>query len=153
MILPSRIGITGTRRGATRCQEEVLRTLLFTYAKEVTEFHHGCCIGVDAMFHRIVLKMFPETPIIVHPPIEDEYRASVEVTKSVRFWAPESYLYRNHHIVAESDWLIALPYQAKEYLRSGTWATVRRARNLRKMHTVILPSGNYVTFNEGKSTL
>lgn len=41
---------------------------------------------------------------------------------------PGGYLKRDDAIVKESNELVAFPRTAREILRSGTWATIRRAR-------------------------
>ena len=46
---------------------------------------------------------------------------------------PKPYLKRNEDIVNKCDVLIACPIDKnKEILRSGTWATIRKARKLNK---------------------
>ena len=42
---------------------------------------------------------------------------------------PQDYLVRNMNIVNQSDVLIAAPKEEVEVLRSGTWSTIRKARN------------------------
>lgn len=47
---------------------------------------------------------------------------------------------RNHDIVDEGEFLIAMPSEP-EYTRSGTWATVRYARKLHRTIAIIWPDG------------
>jgi hypothetical protein len=41
---------------------------------------------------------------------------------------PGGYMKRNDVLVAHADVLLAFPKTPQEELRSGTWATIRRAR-------------------------
>jgi len=50
-------------------------------------------------------------------------------------------LERNSDIVADSDLLLATPRFYEEELRSGTWATVRRARKANKPLIIVWPNG------------
>jgi hypothetical protein len=50
-------------------------------------------------------------------------------------------LERNTEIVKACDVLIATPKEQDEVLRSGTWATIRRARKYDKKLAVIFPDG------------
>jgi hypothetical protein len=50
-------------------------------------------------------------------------------------------LERNKHIVHNCGWLIAAPKEDSETLRSGTWATIRYARKLRRPITIVFPNG------------
>jgi hypothetical protein len=47
-------------------------------------------------------------------------------------------------IVVESELLIATPKEVKEQLRSGTWATVRRARKVGIPIILITPDGGTI---------
>lgn len=127
-----KIAFSGTQIGLSIKQHEELINLI----KKIKpiEAHHGLCIGSDAEFHDIIRKYFPNYKIIGHPPLNknayvykecDEYRKAKE------------YLIRNHDIVDESDILIACPFENKEILRSGTWATIRYARKLNKEIIII----------------
>lgn len=46
------IGFTGTRRGMTRLQKQMIETFLVMHSPK--EAHHGDCVGSDALFHRII---------------------------------------------------------------------------------------------------
>jgi len=54
------------------------------------------------------------------------------------------YLARNQDIVDETEVLIAVPAQKKEIVRSGTWATIRRARKAGRLIYFIFPDGRVV---------
>jgi hypothetical protein len=55
--------------------------------------------------------------------------------------AKKPYLVRNKDIVIETASLIAAPADPVEQLRSGTWSTVRFARQRGKPVFLILPDG------------
>jgi hypothetical protein len=48
---------------------------------------------------------------------------------------------RNRKIVDVVEVLLAVPFEDAEVLRSGTWATVRYARRVRRTTVIIRPSG------------
>jgi hypothetical protein len=130
-------GFTGTRFGFTPQQREKLRMLLVDLRP--AEVHHGDCVGSDEEFHDLTRELLPETKIVVHPPDKDEHRAH-KVGDEER--TPKPYLDRDTDIVSESRWLVATPRTTKEIRRSGTWATIRRARRANIAITIIDPDGN-----------
>jgi hypothetical protein len=88
----------------------------------------------------------------VHPPTDDRKRAFC--TGNGADWEPKPYLERNHDIVDETTILIACP-NGEERMRSGTWATVRYARQRILNHegqlTIIISPSGQVT-KEGRET-
>ncbi len=134
-----KVGFTGSRKGMTLGQKDILcRSLIWA---TIQEFHHGDCIGADEEAHNIVREYAPRCSIIVHPPIDRELRA---LTKGNITYEPQHYLKRNHDIVDLSDMLIACPKENHEVQRSGTWATIRYAKNMNKPVMVIMPDGKIV---------
>ena len=123
-----KVGFTGTQNLNDISMEKSSKlyyTLNELYNKGYTEFHHGDCIGADALAHDMALQIGYD--IIIHPPSDMSKRAfkqgAIEKRKSY------AYMTRNQHIVNEAEILVALPKNKDvEELRSGTWATVRRAR-------------------------
>jgi len=134
------VGFTGTQEGMTGQQESKLTKLLSVISDLYgrSEFHHGDCIGADAMAHTIAIRL--EYNIVVHPPINEVKRAHVINYKHIH--TPKEYIARNHAIVDACDVLLATPKTINEELRSGTWATVRYARKQRKTAIVIYPNGS-----------
>lgn len=123
-------GFTGARKGMTTAQKQQLERLL----RPGDEFHHGDCVGADAEAHDIA--MIASCRIIVHPSVLTDLRAH----KAGHFeYPPRLPLYRNEDIVAACDVLIAAPDTPGERTRSGTWATVRMARAMRKPLVLLLP--------------
>lgn len=138
------LGFTGTRNGLTRRQRAALQTLLLDL--EETEHHHGCCVGADAEFHALADRA--GNRIVLHPPILQQHRAML-ATRCAELieMVPRDYLDRDYEI-AKANILVACPKEETgEEVRSGTWATVRYARQLRARSTapktiyIIRPSG------------
>lgn len=143
-----KLGFTGTQRGMTRPQWEALALWLDSRADRFFEFHHGDCVGADAEFHKWLLAYGALEPVtvVIHPPVVSTKRAYV-----TRAWAAKwmtihvrderPYLVRNRAIVDETNVLYAAPGEAVEQLRSGTWATVRYARKLKRAIRFFWPDG------------
>ena len=51
----------------------------------------------------------------------------------------KEYIERNHDVVDTCDLLIAMPNTELEVVRSGTWATIRYARKLKKVIVILEP--------------
>lgn len=126
-----RVGFTGTREGMSQHQKE--QFALKIYDLNVTEFHHGDCIGADADAHDIVRAIFPHIKIVIHPPDKTRTQAFKDGDES-RIPAP--YITRDRAIVRDTEYLIGAPL-GPEIMRSGTWTTIRYARKTHKPHTVL----------------
>lgn len=122
-----KIGFTGTQRGLSPGQATFLRSTLLEH--NPTEFHHGDCVGADAEAHEIVRELLPQCKIIIHPPTVPHKQAFCHGDET-RVNKP--YLQRNRCIVDSVDLLIAAPWTNEEQLRSGTWATIRYARKVKR---------------------
>lgn len=129
------VGFTGTRRGMTDEQAHTVRQYLLAWRPE--EVHHGDCVGADEQFHNMAQG---EARVVIHPPVEPAYRAHCDGHNTV-IRPPRPYLDRNQDIVDASDALLATPKEHSEVLRSGTWATVRRAREAGLDLVIINPKG------------
>jgi hypothetical protein len=127
-------GFTGTQKGMTEAQRISMQQLL--QKLNVVELHHGDCIGADAQAHELAkdLGIF----LVIHPPAIEAKRAWKQGDVHL---LEKPYLERNRDIVYDSQLLIATPKSTQEELRSGTWATVRHARKLKKSVYLIFPSG------------
>lgn len=137
------VGITGTVNGATSVQESTAHDLLHSFSFDT--IIHGDAIGFDAQMHAVALEKremdgsFGKPRIEVYPADFDDKRAFCEGADVIHDPMPP--LQRNRLIAARCDLLIAGPMTAEEYLRSGTWATVRYARQLKKLIIRINPDG------------
>ena len=63
-----KVGFTGSRHGMTQEQYDELKKII--KAKEISEFHHGMCIGSDLRAHDHVdsVKKDRGIKIVGHPP-------------------------------------------------------------------------------------
>jgi len=135
------IGYTGTQKGMTEQQKNILRKMLGEiYGNDFYQFpmifHHGDCIGGDEEACEIALEIGFE--LHCHPPINPNKRAFVE-SKYMEDERP--YLDRNHDIVNACHTIFAAPFEKEEMLRSGTWATIRYAKKRNKRLFIIYPDG------------
>ena len=120
------IGFTGSRTAATEQQITWMAETLGDLYVSGAQFHHGDCVGKDKAAHIIAVEI--GYWVVVHPPSIHMARAYCQGNEMRE---PFPYIERNHHIVDETDALMAVP-DHPEHLRSGTWATVRYARKLGK---------------------
>lgn len=141
-----KIGFTGTQEGMTGPQSAALAGYLSTARFDIEEAHHGDCIGADAEFHAHVRLWAPRALIVGHIPLASDRRAFCNFDE-VR--EPHEYLVRNHHIVDETVILLAAP-KGPETLRSGTWATIRYAREKLRKRIIFWPDGRVETEKGGK---
>jgi hypothetical protein len=128
------IGFTGTHIAITDKQKERLIRLFAEY--KPTEVHHGGCICADEYCHKIA-KFMKDCKIIVHPPINK--KAVFDYSDAAMIMPEMDYIDRNHVIVSVCDLLIAMPNTEQEVVRSGTWATIRYARKLKKVIVILEP--------------
>ena len=136
-MMSLKVGFTGTQKGMTYDQKNNFLVTIRDLNNEhhVEEFHHGDCVGADASAHEIAKEL--EIDIYVYPPINNRKRAFC--TGSFKIHPPKDYIERNHDIVDNCDILIACPKSNIEELRSGTWATVRYARKIKRPVIILKP--------------
>jgi hypothetical protein len=133
----TRLGFTGTRRGLTDKQSQVLWGLLGDLrSKGYIEFHHGDCVGSDSSAALMATRLSFKT--IAHPCDLLKHRS---FTPSVQYYPVLPPLQRNKAIVECSDLMIATPATMSEELRSGTWHTIRYARKTLVSIIIIWPDG------------
>lgn len=131
-----KVGFTGTQSGMTKAQKLSFLTLLKRI--KPAELHHGDCVGADADAHDLTRELLPQTKVTGHIPLDDYKRAFKKCDEERE---PLPYLERNEKIARECDLIIAAPKEDEETLRSGTWATIRRARKTRTNILIIWPNG------------
>lgn len=138
------ISFTGTRKGLTTIQHEMLEDMFTCTPRglDVT-LHHGDCKGADAIAHDIAQAL--GWNVVVHPPLHDGYRAWCGGATAT--WQAKEYLQRNHDIVDCGHGLVACP-DGPERQRSGTWATIRYARKLGRQIFILYPDGKHAIEEE-----
>lgn len=131
------VGFTGTKEGLTTAQLNRLRTEVRRI--DIGVAHHGDCRGADANFHDCVRQFHRGATIVIHPPTDSKHRAykKGDVTQP-----EDDYLTRNANIAFAAEYMIACPKEHEEVMRSGTWATVRKARQYGKPILFIYPDGS-----------
>lgn len=102
-------------------------------------FCHGGCVGADAEADAIARRMGAD--ICLHPANIRDLQAVFDGERRQGRLPP---LVRNRIIVAHCEMLIATPREADEVRRSGTWATIRYAREAGKPVVIILPDGRWM---------
>ena len=136
------VAFTGTHTGMTYRQCLAVKQLLQELRPDVV--HHGDCLGADAQFDAFAAIECIRR--VAHPchlrgRREETYRAFCRAEMVHKPLAP---LARNRGIVSRCQTLIAAPRTAVEELRSGTWATVRYARQAGLRVLVVNPDGTIV---------
>jgi hypothetical protein len=138
----TKIGFTGTRFGLSARQVKDIIGV-FLWAVEVCEIHHGMCVGADVGFHEIIRKIDPNRiiKIIGHPTSERYVKKDLLAhdldCDEVREARPP--IERNRIIVDQTDFMIAAPFTQAEIVRSGTWSTIRYARQREKEVYIFTP--------------
>lgn len=135
-----RIGVTGSRHGATRAQLRVLMSSLLVYYRTgETELHHGGCTGVDEQ--AALLGRALNLRVIAHPPENQQFLSKLSIAVSDVVLPALPYLARDRAIVDSTDLLLAVPNTQVPVLRSGTWYTYRYAVRNHQTTMLITPDG------------
>lgn len=133
------LGMTGTRHGITPFQRLWLHAQL---AENVSELHHGACVGADHEAHRAAIQH--EVQVIAHPPADKKLAMTMAQLLSPRggvtVLSDKPYHARNRDIVDACDRLLALP-EGPQRPHSGTWYTISYASGDADQHlsTRIVP--------------
>ena len=123
-------GTTGSRHGREKEIGYVFGRWLVHNG--VTELHHGDCLGWDEEAFKIAAMLGIKT--VAHPCDLREHRAYTQSTVVLPIKRP---LVRNRAIVDAAEVVFAAPTSQTEVLRSGTWATIRYAREKGKPVSVL----------------
>lgn len=134
------LGITGSRNGVNKNAIKKFRT--FLEKNNITEAHHGDCVGADKEIHDILKER--NVRVVIHPPTQNILRA---YCKGDEIKQAKPYLSRNKDIVDETDILVAFPSSHTEEVRSGTWSTIRYAKSKNKAMIIFFPDGSQQKFN------
>lgn len=134
-------GFTGTHFGWTQRQRETVRYLFREL--QLTELHHGDCVGSDAQADREAHAC--GAAVYAHPPSDPKLRAFCKSPTVVL--PPKPYLKRDRDIVAAgTDGLIATPRQMQEPASKrgeGTWTTIGYARQAKRHIWIVFPDGTF----------
>ena len=134
-----KIGVTGTREGATIEQIDQVTAFLQLHQAEGNELHHGDCTGVDVEVAAIARELGYR--IVCHPPVKAETRGFFGGDETR---VPAGYLERDRAIVDATEVLIVVPLQTEWQPRGGTWYTFDYAQKKKKPVKVFYPKGEEV---------
>ncbi len=138
------LGFTGTQDGMTIEQVASIIELFENGDLAAVEtVHHGDCIGSDADMDWLCPKL--DIQVVLHPGCNARgfpaKRANCLGKHIIKTYPQRKYLDRDQDIVDETEGLLATPKEYTEVLRSGTWATVRRARKKGVPVWIVYPDG------------
>lgn len=135
------IGFTGSRHGITGAQNGKLVALLIAYWMPGNRLHHGDCTGADEAAFSAGLMLGYDT--IAYPATNVAARWHAKTASTERVEGYEA-MARNDLIVHNTWVLIGTPNSkpSAENVRSGTWATIRRAQKANHPVWIIDPYGN-----------
>lgn len=148
-LLNENIGFTGTQKGMSREQRRTVQALLEeALNRGFRVFRHGICEGADEQAHKIAFDL--GYVIVGHPGVDSRgrspKRADIPAGQFHEIFPEQPYLVRNKVIVRESIWVIATPETADEKERgSGTWATIRNARQRKRSLAIVSPTGGLIS--------
>jgi hypothetical protein len=129
------VGFTGTELGMTPPQFDATAEVFRKFGADV-RFHHGMCVGADAEAHQLARGR--DWFVVGHPCDLTHMQAQLVVDELREVKRP---LDRNQDIVDAVSYLVATPAEYQEVQRSGTWATVRRARKAGIPIHLVYPDG------------
>jgi hypothetical protein len=127
------VEITDVEAYAVRCALE--------RARPADVYISGAAYGVDTAAALAAMELHPAAEHRIYVPAAWHNAAAVEelrdrgatvIAVDRADSTAASYMARNERMVAECTALIGFPYTLTEELRSGTWATIRRARRARR---------------------
>ncbi len=131
------VGFTGSRDGMTIDQEESVFELLEQRKDKIRYVVHGGCVGADKQFHDMCIRL--KIPVHIMPCNLKDTQAKCE--KAAKIYPERPPLSRNKKIVVAASVILAAPAQRGEILRSGTWSTIRYAKNAKKKLAIIYSDG------------
>lgn len=140
------LGVAGTRRPLTDQQwhwlkdEMAMADLSIRLVKlQRPLLHHGDCTGGDAAAHEIAVAM--GWHVIIHPPVNDAYRAYCQVPQDgvSKILREQKYRVRDERIAIRSSLILGIPgtplrlaTKGGRKQTSGTWGTLLMAMELGK---------------------
>jgi hypothetical protein len=142
----TRIAVTGPEaisKGGHEMVHSVMPSLVAG-----TEFISGAAEGVDTLFALLAYDYFPRAKHTICVPRARHNRILVEHFQALTRLNPDAdiqilltpvepksknpHIFRDEYMISllagKDDLLLAFPHTSKEVLRSGTWTTIRRAR-------------------------
>lgn len=140
------VGFTGTRQGPTPAQHRMMDRVLLHFAVNsgMKTFVHGGAIGCDTFAHHVVTASGLNREILVEILPADNPGSTVWIPMgNCIIYERMPPLERNRIIVRRIHGLIATPKFFRED-SSGTWATIRYAREIGCPVYIITERGEFV---------
>lgn len=106
-----------------------------TEITEVEEFNTGGADGIDTEAAKLAWQLFDRVNVVhrlFYPEGKYWNKETLNYT-NVHIPVPGGYLKRDDALAEACDILLAFPRNGFEIMRSGTWATVRRARKANRI--------------------
>lgn len=136
------VGFAGTRKGPTPAQHNTMRW--FLGGLPISRFVHGGAKGCDTLAHHVVRLARGNIPIEIYPAHHDQ--GSVlwgDTGPTTSIHGAREPLERNRVIVSRIHGLVAVPATDVEG-DSGTWATIRDARQVGCPVYLVMQNGRIV---------
>lgn len=121
--------------------EDVITGVLRHLSSPPSRFVSGAAAGVDTYFALLARLLYPDVPVTLLIPGSERHNDQLVATFRVNAipgdviiigpqlkTTGETMMARNDLIISNCDVLLAFPRTLHETVRSGTWATIRRAR-------------------------
>lgn len=142
-----KICFTGTRQGMSDVQRDRVAIVFQQLRRpnETSYLLHGACHGADREAHPLVQfrEMFPSNR--EQRDWANKVRQSGDIVHEINIFPID----RNHQTVDKCNAVVAAPNESNEVLRSGTWATIRYARKMKKPLYIVYPDGDLQKENVG----
>jgi hypothetical protein len=143
------LGMTGTQQGLSAAQRKVAAEILNGVLGTAPSLHHGDCIGADVQLADMAHPM--GFFVVAHPPTDPKKRAYHD---SDLIMPERPYLERNRNIVKTCELMLAFPKEYVEQWRgSGTWATIRYSRKIKRHLWIIWPKGESTVIDENSNVM
>ena len=136
------IGGSGSRFALSRPQAlSVKRLVTKAIFAGATTAHHGCCTGMDALFHYACSDEGMQ--MILHPPLRTRFLAhGLRTGRGDITLPPAPYEVRDKAVADAVQLLITAPRLAEGHGKSGTWKTIWFARTSGTRILVVDADGN-----------
>jgi hypothetical protein len=125
-----KFSVTGSSKSFGAHVERTVATALSRFP-EATAVATGGAYGVDTIAIQLLPRILPNAERPLYAPKGKKYNRGVVSLATELIEVPGGYLKRDDKLAEfGEDGLIAFPLTPYEEMRSGTWATIRRAKKL-----------------------
>jgi len=137
---------TGTRKPVTDEQLDQMYTIMRRLKDQhgYNRIFHGCAKESDRRAHLMAVALGLDRELYPSNDEQETWASSQRSGGTTIIYPMRPPLDRNHYMLDRAGTntrLIAVPHLSVEEIRSGTWATVRYARMLKRRITILWPDG------------